>query len=217
MSVAFSAGSLGDILATASLIVQVAQVVYGSRNVSEDCENLSIELQSLHGTILLLDRVLERCRSTPLGEPIVRFIQPEIAQCHLSLVRFSRKLETFRLELSSTSLASLWRKFLWIGSAEAASLSSTLASHRLKLVMLLISLNSWVLAHKFPTEFLITRRWLLSVGLMDSSVTYPGGAGDNLEPRLAGHIKQKIIGIVHPLGVTIPIPTWACPTWEVSL
>ena len=142
MSVAFSAGSLGDILATASLIVQVAQVVYGSRNVSEDCENLSIELQSLHGTILLLDRVLERCRSTPLGEPIVRFIQPEIAQCHLSLVRFSRKLETFRLELSSTSLASLWRKFLWIGSAEAASLSSTLASHRLKLVMLSISLNS---------------------------------------------------------------------------
>jgi len=138
----FSAGSLGDILATASLIVQITQLVYSNRNLSDDCENLSIELQSLHGTLLLLDRALEKCRSTPLREPIVRFIQPEIVQCHLSLAKFSSKLEAFRLGLSSTSLSSLWRRVVWVGSAEAASLSSTLASHRLRLVTLLISLHS---------------------------------------------------------------------------
>jgi hypothetical protein len=140
--VTFSAGSLGDILATTSFIVQIAQLVYSNGNLSKDCQTLSIELQSLHGTLLLLDNALERCCSTPLAEPIARFIQHEIVQCHISLAKFSSKLEEFRLGPSSTSLASLWRKLVWVGSAEAASLSPSLSSHRLKLIMLLIYLNS---------------------------------------------------------------------------
>ena len=64
----------------------------------------------------------------------------------------------------------------------------------------------------------MTHCWLFSVGLADGSIACLGGVQGDIrkDPCSIIHIKEKTIGIVHPLGVTLPVPTWACPNWEVN-
>jgi len=142
---AFTAGSLGDILATIGLTAQVVQVLYDHRNITHECDTLAIELGSLQHVLILTDVALKKYESAPLGEPLVDFIRPEVAQCHLLLQQFSHKVESCRQALTSTTIATLWRRVVWAASDEAASLSAKLSGHRLKLALLLMSLNSSVL------------------------------------------------------------------------
>ncbi|KDR72524.1 hypothetical protein GALMADRAFT_228816 [Galerina marginata CBS 339.88] len=192
---AFTAGSLGDILATAGLAAQVVKVLYDNRNLAKECETLAIELQSLQSVLIMVEFALQRYGSTPLGEPLVHFIRPEVAQCHLSLKAFSDKVVTCQQSLSLTTMGSLWRKVIWAASDEAASLSAKLSNHRLKLVTLLITINS--------------------VGWMDSGVSclIPGQMFTQHGPPMRS-IKDNTIDVVDPLGETIPVPILFCGTWE---
>ncbi|KDR72523.1 hypothetical protein GALMADRAFT_252652 [Galerina marginata CBS 339.88] len=159
-----------------------------------DCETLGIELQSLQSVLIMVEFALQRYGSTPLGEPLVHFIRPEVAQCHLSLKAFADKVIACQQSLSLTTIRSLWKKVIWAASDEAASLSAKLSNHRLKLVTLLITLNS--------------------VGWMDSGVSClnPGQAFTGHNPPIS--IKDKTIDVVDPLGEILPIPTLFCGTWE---
>lgn len=139
---AFTAGSLGDILATAALAGQTAKVLYDNRHIREECEALTIELRSLQQVLLLTDFALQQYETTPLGIPLAHFIRPEVALCHKSLKRYSDEVNAYRQSLTSTTVLALWKKVTWVITNEAASLSRKLSSHRLKLALLLMSLNA---------------------------------------------------------------------------
>lgn len=139
---AFTAGSLGDILATIGLTAQVVQVLYDHRNITHECETLAMELRSLQQVLILTDVALQKYESTALGQPLVDFIRPEVAQCHILLQQFSSKVQSCRQALTRTTISTLWRRVVWAASDEALSLSANLSGHRLKLVLLLMSLNS---------------------------------------------------------------------------
>jgi len=156
---AFTAGSLGDILATIGLTAQVVQVLYDHRNITRECDTLAMELQSLQQVLILTNLALKKFESTPISEPLVNFIRPEVAQCQLLLQQFSHKIESCRQALISTTISTLWRRVVWAASDEAASLSAKLSGHRLKLALLLMSLNSWVLSLNTRNNIL-TRPWL---------------------------------------------------------
>ncbi|KAF8970346.1 hypothetical protein BDZ97DRAFT_1790928 [Flammula alnicola] len=195
----FTVGSLGDILATAGLAAQVVKVLYDNKNIAKECETLAIELRSLQSVLILTEYALQRYSSTPLGEPMAHIIQPEVAQCHLSLAQFSDNINVCRRALSVTNISSLWRRVVWAASDEAATLSAKLSNHRSKLTMLLISLNS--------------------VGLMDLESTCFGGAQAGLyntlhNPSSVRRIKDNTIDVLDHLGDTMPISTLFCGTWE---
>ena len=138
---AFTAGSLGDILATIGLTAQVVRVLYDHRNITHECDTLVMELQSLQQVLILTNVALKKYESTPLGEPLADFIRPELAQCHVLLQQFSHKVESCRQALTSTTISTFWRRVVWAASDEAGSLSAKLSGHRLKLALLLMSLN----------------------------------------------------------------------------
>jgi hypothetical protein len=149
---AFTAGSLGDILATAGLAAQVVKALYDNKNMEKECEILAIELRSLQSVLLMVEFALQQYDSTPLGAPLAHFVRPEVAQCHLALKAFSDKVFACQKALSLTTIGSLWQKVMWAASDEAASLSSKCSNHRLKLCTLLITLNSRV-PILFPLSF----------------------------------------------------------------
>ena len=132
-------------LATIGLTAQVVQVLYDHRNITHECETLAMELRSLHQVLILADLVLQKYESTALGQPLVDFIRPEVAQCHVLLRQFSNKVESCRQALTRTTISTLWRKVVWAASDEAVSLSAKLSGHRLKLALLLMLLNSYAL------------------------------------------------------------------------
>jgi hypothetical protein len=70
--VAFTAGSLGDILAATALIVKIVRTLHDSRDgdSSDECKALELELQSLYKILILSDFAIRRYKSTPLGEDI---------------------------------------------------------------------------------------------------------------------------------------------------
>ena len=141
---AFTAGSLGDILATAGLVAQVVKALYDNKNLAKECEILAIELQSLQSVLLMVEFALRQYDSTPLWAPLAHFVRPEVAQCHLALKAFSDNIFACQKALSLTTVGSLWRQVVWAASDEAASLSGKISGHRLKLCTLLITLNSRV-------------------------------------------------------------------------
>jgi len=140
----FTAGSLGDILATAGLAAQVVKTLYDNQNLAKECEILAVELRSLQSVLLMVEFALQQYDSTPLGAPLAHFVRPEVAQCHLALKAFSNKVFACQKALSLTTIGSLWQKVVWAASDEAASLSGKISGHRLKLCTLLITLNSRV-------------------------------------------------------------------------
>ncbi|KDR77983.1 hypothetical protein GALMADRAFT_244947 [Galerina marginata CBS 339.88] len=190
---AFTAGSLADILATAGLVAQVVKVLYDNKHLGEECEALRIELQSLQSVLIMVEFILQRYDSTPLGEPLAHLIRPEVVQCHLLLKAFSNKVNACHQALSSTTIGSLWRKVVWAASDEASSLSSKLSNHRLKLVTLLLTLNSVV--------------WM-DCGLNEGQSFIRNGT------HSIRSIKDHTIDVVDPLGETLPVPTLFCVTWE---
>ena len=56
---AFTAGWLGDIFATVALASKIAKALYDHRNISQECEALARELQSLQGVLLLTEFALQ--------------------------------------------------------------------------------------------------------------------------------------------------------------
>lgn len=139
---AFTAGSLGDIVATISLTTQVVKVLYDHRNITRECDTLAMEVRSLQQVLILTNVALKRYESTPLGETLVHCILPEVAQCHLVLQQLSHKVESCRQALTSTTISTLWKRVVWAASGEALSVSAKLSGHRMKLALLLMSLNS---------------------------------------------------------------------------
>ncbi|KIM42034.1 hypothetical protein M413DRAFT_445215 [Hebeloma cylindrosporum] len=187
----FTAGSLGDIISTIDLTTQVVRALYDHRNITRECDTLAMEVRSLQQVLILTNVALTKYESTPLGEPLVHCILPEIAQCHLLLRHFSHKIDSCRQALTSTTISTLWRRVIWAASGEAASLSAKLSGHRLKLSLLLMSLNS--------VEFL------------DSGQVRKCKEIDFFPMK---RIQNDMIGVMDPQGDTIGIPTLFCSSWE---
>lgn len=72
---AFTPGSLSDILATIGLTAQVVQVFYNHWNITHQCDTLAIKLRSLQHVLILTDLALKKYELTSFGEPIVDFIR----------------------------------------------------------------------------------------------------------------------------------------------
>ncbi|KDR76600.1 hypothetical protein GALMADRAFT_452002 [Galerina marginata CBS 339.88] len=193
---AFTAGSLGDILATAGLIAPIIQVLYDNRNVSKECDTLATELRSLQQVLILTQFALQHYESTPLGEPLARFVCPEVVQCHMALVEFSDKIASFRESLASTSISNLWRRVVWAAFGETESLTAKLSGHRLKLALLLASMNSLEFLHQGP------------------SASHGTSVVNETSYSSQARIRDKMICVVDPLGDTIPIPILFCSSWE---
>ena len=130
------------LLATAGLVAQVIKVLYDHRNLSEECDDLAIELQSLQQVLILTELAMDRYETTPLGGPLAHCIRPEVAQCHLSLKKFAQTLVDWQNAVKFTTISALWRRIMWAASDEANALAAKLSNHRLKLTTLLISLHS---------------------------------------------------------------------------
>lgn len=139
---AFTVGSLGDIMTTAGLAAQVATVFYDNRHISDACESLSAELQTLHQVLLLTSDALQRYESTPLGTPLFHSIQPEVAECYKVLKKCSDDIDSCRKSLMTTSIGSLWRRLTWTVTDEPAALRAKLSNHRSNLALILLSLNT---------------------------------------------------------------------------
>ncbi|KDR80918.1 hypothetical protein GALMADRAFT_241464 [Galerina marginata CBS 339.88] len=192
----FTAGSLGDILATAGLVAQVARVLYDSRNLSAECDALRIELQALQTVLIQVNDALERYGSTPLGKPLAHFIRPDVVQIHLSLKALADKIISCEQALFSTTIGFLWRKVIWIASDEAASLREKLSHHRSTLTTYFIVLTTatWVDSRSSP----VTGRQ----------------AFERNGTRSIRSIQDKTINVVDPLGETIPVPILFCLDWD---
>jgi hypothetical protein len=100
-----------------------------------------MELKALHNILLLLDNVLRRQKSTPLGQILVNVIEPEVIRCRIAMTDFYTKINRYRETLDST-IAKLWRRVAWAALYEARSFRQALTAHRTTLTMLLVALNS---------------------------------------------------------------------------
>jgi hypothetical protein len=152
---AFTAGSLGDILATAGLAVRIVNVLYDGGYSPDEYRALMCELQSLHRAVILTKDAVEHHRSTPLGQSLANTIGPEVAQCHAVMRMFLGKIDGYRQPLVNSGIGGLWRKVWWAAweMEELASLRRTLSTHRSTLTMLLTALNSCVSV--FSLDFLV--------------------------------------------------------------
>ena len=132
--VAFTFGSFGDILATASLVVKICQTLYNPSDSS-----LTDELRLLQQLLLLTHDVVQRQRSSPLTRNLVHLIEETVVRCHSDMHRFLQKTNDIRTR-------PLWSKVLWASQQpdEAVKLKGKLSAHRQTLTCLLAALNKSV-------------------------------------------------------------------------
>ena len=143
---AFAVGSLGDIIATAGIVVKVTQVLYDSQDSSSEYRELMHELRSLHRALILTKDAVERCEHTPLGESLSNTVYAEVNECHLVMRAFLDNIHSYRKPLSSTGIGGLWGKVWWAlwEADELEVLRKTLCTRSQRLTMLLTALTSLV-------------------------------------------------------------------------
>jgi hypothetical protein len=220
--VAFTAGSLGDILATAGIIVKITRALHDSGISSAECRALRLELQSLHTTLILVDCAVKRYRGTELGQILANLIEAEVSQCQEAMKPILDKINDYEHALVLTSIRALWRKVVWAAASEAEMLRMKLSTHQGKLAMLLAALNSFVffmssfrLQHinmsNFRVAFAELQGEMQSICVLVKEVH----ASVRYGPHVLGHIKETTVRVVDPLGSTISVPTLFCSRWEV--
>jgi hypothetical protein len=140
---ALTAGSLGDIIATAGFVVKVTQVLWDSKGSSTQYRELMDELQSLHRALILIEDAVQRCEHTPL----VTTVYAEVNGCRLAMRAWLDNINRYRKPLSSTGIGGLWGKVWWAlwESDELEALRKTLCNRNQRLTMLLAALTSYVI------------------------------------------------------------------------
>jgi len=141
---ALTVGSLGDILATAGLAIKIVKALHESGHSSAECDVLTLELQALQKVLILTEYAIQHYKSSALGQILANVVGPEVAQCHLAMQGFATEIDTYRQVLGSTVIGRLWGRVVWTMSDKVVSLQAKLTSHRGKLSMILVALNSFV-------------------------------------------------------------------------
>jgi hypothetical protein len=147
--VAFTAGSLGDILATAGLCVAIARALYDSQDSSNEYKKVMSELGAFHAALISLRDVVDKHKPTLSSQTLVTNVFREVDRCHSTMHKFLDGVEGFRMPLHSTGIRGAWRKVWWAAceGAELASLRTDLSTHRGNLAILMNALNQFVIPH----------------------------------------------------------------------
>jgi hypothetical protein len=134
--VAFTFGSFGDILATASLVTTICRVLDNPSDPS-----LTEELRLLHQLLLLTHDVVQRQRSSRLTGSLVHLVEETVSRCHSEMRSFLQKIEDIQKR-------SLWSKVFWAAQQQddVIKLKGRLSAHRQTLSCLLAALNKSVSA-----------------------------------------------------------------------
>ena len=136
--VAFTFGSLGDILATAGLVANICQALYNQTDAS-----LRNELQSFHTLLLSTHDVVQHVEPTPQAQNFVAIVNQTIVRCHLDMRVFLEKVDNIRKPLGWTSIGDLWGRVWWAAQqpSEIGKLKEKLCNYRQTLIWLIGALN----------------------------------------------------------------------------
>lgn len=216
MSVAFSVGSFGDILATIQLVVKATAALQGAT--SEEQRSLRFELQALGGVLLSVQEALEKCRSGAGGNATFQnleiSISQEVTQCQVAIRKFVKKAESYQKNLGRTSIANVWWGVWWsaIEAGEISQLRATLAGHQFRLALLLISLD--VCVRLFPSIFEInvvhSRGSTAQVKALVKNSSNPSPLPDTV-------IVQKCLRITGAFDKEILVSLDFCMSWAVRV
>ena len=215
--VAFTAGSLGDILAVAGLAARVAKVFYDNRHVTQECESIASEMKHLQQVLILADSAWKQYETTPLGIPLLHFIRPEIVECRNILQKCLDDLVANKNVMASAGARSLWTRFVWVATNQSTALRERLSKHRMNLTFQLLCLSRCV------SVFLSLGlcQHFRSLGLLevhDNSIkTFQAGeAMRQANISLRKRVEIAVIIVIDQLGEPLPIPSNLCETWDVS-
>jgi len=135
---------------TAGLIDQTIPSL-NCRYLSNGCQDLAPELESLHQTLTLIKLTLQKYKDTLLGQSLANMITKEVKQCSAALQKLWDSLDDTWLNIRITSISGLWRR-IWCGDWDEVGLAlsrKTLSVSRQSLQVLLVTLHSYVAL--FPT------------------------------------------------------------------
>ena len=101
--VAFTAGSLGDILATAGIIIQITGALMQSSSSCKQYRDVIDELKSLHRVLLLAnDATSNHHPDLPLSQSLVDSVKTEVCDCHLMMRSFLDNIRRYRARRGSS-------------------------------------------------------------------------------------------------------------------
>ena len=143
--VAFTAGSLGDILATAGIIIQVTGALMQSSSSCKQYRDVIDELKSLHRVLLLAnDAISNHHPDLPLSQSLVDSVKTEICDCHLMMRSFLDNIRRYRKPLNTTEIKGLWGLVWWAiwEQDELEALRKSIASRVQRIHVLLSSFNA---------------------------------------------------------------------------
>ena len=142
--VAFTAGSLGDILATAGIVIQISQTLLQSSSSCKQYKDVIEELKALHRLLLLANDATSHHRSDlQLSQSLIDSMKTEVRDCHLMMQSFLDNIRRYRKPLSTTGIKGLWGQVWWAmwEQDELEGLRKSIATRVQRIHVLLSSIN----------------------------------------------------------------------------
>jgi hypothetical protein len=143
--------NLPDIVAAVDtatgLLDKIMPFLLDRRYSSNSRQDLALELESLHQTLILTKLTVKKYDNTPLGQSLANMITPEVKLCSVTLQELVDSINSTCLGLSFTSIRGLWWQIWWamLGGDEFASLRKKISYSRQSLQHLLVTMHSYVL------------------------------------------------------------------------
>ena len=155
MSLAFTFGSFGDILALTGLVVTVVQALRDSTGSASEYKDLIAELDALSSTLGLV-----QSRFTSQHRPrkdVVNAIDLQVSCCHSVIKKFLESVKGYEKALGSAGFHSSLRKIGWkiFKSDDVTALRAKITSHREAIAILLslyISCVQFLFTHNRPHQ-----------------------------------------------------------------
>jgi hypothetical protein len=208
------------------IVLEIIQWLDRLKEITDYLYLKELLLEPLRRILSLTDIAIQVFEDTPLGQYLSASINPEAAQCLVTLQLMLDRINRYRCTLASTPIRDLWPLVLW-SDYEVLGLTWRLTAHRDSLGQYLVSLNSLVSSSTKSYHLLELVVHIIISRIMWDDLGHKLRAGSvslkkfrafvSRGPASLRHIQVTSINVVDHLGKNLPVPTMFCTSWKVHL